>query len=193
MDSDVDKIFKVRDMHMNQIIREVIEKVYVRHDFEFFISSCAKKNRFIDELLKKLKVKCEKVEIHSSALEPAFEIRLTVNTTSPKEIKIVYTSILTISKIVDCFYLQHEFELENPDMDRMDYYLDSFRDEPYNKQQFRIEEIIIDFLKNEGYFRLSYSETEEICPQIRKFRDKQDSQMTVGNAIFMDFWGLCNE
>jgi len=178
---------------MNQIIKEVIEKVYVKHDFEFFIFSCAKKIEFIDELLEKLRDKCEKVEIYSSVSDPAFEIRITVNTTSPKGIKIVYTSILTISKIVNYFYLQHEFELENPDVDRMDYYLDSFRDEPYNKQQFRIEEIIIDFLKNKGYFRLSYSETEEICPQIRKFRDEENSQMTVGNAIFMDFWELCNE
>ena len=85
---------------MNQIIKEVIEKVYVQHDFEFFISSCAKKIKFIDELLEKLRVKCEKVEkIYSSALDPAFEIRLTVNTTNPKGIKIVYTSILIISKI----------------------------------------------------------------------------------------------
>lgn len=40
---------------MNQIIKEVIEKVYVKHDFEFFIFSCAKKIKFIDELLEKLR------------------------------------------------------------------------------------------------------------------------------------------
>ncbi len=178
---------------MNQIIKNIVEKVYIQHNFEFFVSSCNKKVEFIDELLKEMRIVCEEVEAYPSISEPAFEIRLTVNTTKPKGIKIVYTSILTISKLANCFYLQHEFEIENPDPDRMDYHLDAFRDEPYNKQQYRIEQTIIDFLKKEGYFRLSYSETEEICPNIRKFREEPDSQMTVGNAIFMDFWELCDE
>lgn len=178
---------------MNQLIKETVEKVYVQHDFEFFVSSCNKKVEFIDEFLKEMRIRCEEVEVYSSISEPAFEIRLTINTSKPKGIKIVYTSIIIVSKLVNCFYLQHEFEMENPDSDRMDYYLDSFRDEPYNKQQSRIEQTIIDFLKKEGYFRLSYSETEEICPNIRKFKEEPDSQMTVGNALFMDFWELCSE
>ncbi len=178
---------------MNQTIKEIVEKVYVQQDFEFFVSSCAKKNDFINELLEVLKNKCEEIDVYTSTSEPAIEIRITVNTSNPKGIKIVYTTILIISKIVNSFYIQHEFDLENPDPDRMDYNLDSFRDEPYNKQQFKIEETIIDFLKNKDYFRLRYAEIEEVCPQIRKFRDEQESQMTVGNAIFMDFWELCNE
>lgn len=178
---------------MNQIIKKIVEKVYIQRNFDFFISSCNKKFEFIDELVKKMRGVCEEVEVYPSISEPAFNIRLTINTANPKGIKIVYTSILIISKIADCFYLQHEFEIDNPDPDRMDYYLDSFRDEPYTKKQYRIEQMIIDFLKEEGYFRLSYSETEEICPNIRKFREEPDSQMTVGNAVFMDFWELCDE
>ena len=39
---------------MNQLIKETVEKVYVQHNFEFFISSCNKKVEFIDELLKEM-------------------------------------------------------------------------------------------------------------------------------------------
>lgn len=126
-------------------------------------------------------------------VEAAIELRITVNEADPKGISIVYTSVLTISKVAEFYYLQHEFSLENPDPDKMDTFLDSFRDEPYNKKQFLLEETITEFLKKQGYSRLSYSEIEEICLGIPKFRNGGESQMTVGNAIFMDFWDLCGE
>ena len=72
----------------------------------------------------------------------------------------------------------------------MDTFLDSFRDEPYNKKQFLLEEKIKEVLEKYGYSRLSYAEEDEVCKEIPKFKDDIESQMTVGNAIFMDFWEL---
>ncbi len=175
---------------MNLIIKKIIDRIYVQHDFDYFVSLCSEKIVFLDELLNLLKEECNSIHIYSLDSDPSIEIKMSVNTSNSK---VKYTSILTISKIVKCFYLQHEFEIENPDPDRMDYYLDSFSDTPYSKQQFRMEEKVINYLEKMDYFRLDFLEIVEPCPQIRKFKDAPDSQMSVGNAIFSDFWELCEE
>lgn len=178
---------------MNQSVKKIIEKIYINHDFEFFVSSCRAKLVFFDDLIEKIKPLCKDIEDYSDALDPAVELRIIVNESNSKGISIEYTTILKLSKIAKFYYLQHEFSLENPDDDKMDSYLDSFRDEPYNKKQFLLEKKINDFMEDIGYTRLSYYETEEVCPDIQKFRNDSESQMTVGNAIFMDFWELCSE
>lgn len=60
--------------------------------------------------------------------------------------EIEYVSLLQINKIVKYFYLQDEFSIDSPDPDGMDSYLAGFRNEPYSKKQFDIDEMICNYL-----------------------------------------------
>lgn len=75
----------------------------------------------------------------------------------------------------------------------MDLYLDGFRNEPYSKKQFDVDETICNFLTEKGYSRLYINDMDEVYPGIKKFKDREETnRMTVGNALFMDMWELCN-
>lgn len=74
----------------------------------------------------------------------------------------------------------------------MDAYLDSFKEEAYSKKQFNTSEIICNYLNQKGYVRLSYNDMEEVCLGINKFKDNDNGQMTVKNALFMDLWNICS-
>lgn len=174
-------------------IKNVIDEIYIHNNKEIYISSCKKDIDFIDELINMIEKESMEVNVDTDFNEPAVEIRITVNKVSINGIMIEYGTILNVNKIVNYYYLQHEFSLENPDPDGMDSYLDSFREEAYNKKQFKLDEMIINYLGAKGYNRLSYADMEEVCPEIKKYQDEEDSSlMTVNNALFMDFWDICN-
>ena len=175
---------------MKSELKKIIYDIYVDHNYDYYKMKCMEANNFENELLIEIETLCEKIEKNSFDSDPAFEFIISVNSFCKNEFNIMYSTILTISKIAKYYYLQHEFSFENPDTDKMDTYLDSFRDEPYNKKQFLLEEKIKEILEKYGYIRLSYAESEEVCNGIQKFKDDSESQMTVGNAIFMDFWEL---
>lgn len=173
-------------------VKKVIQEIYIYDNKELFISSCKKEISFLDEFLETVKAKVLNSDIYTNSNEPMLEIRFCVNNYMFHGEEIEYTSILLINKIIDYFYLQHEFSLDNPDPDRMGS-LDGFGDQAYNKKQFDLEEKIVSYLKSKGYNRLSYADMEEVFPGIRKFEGRDEiNQMTVNNALFMDMWDLCN-
>lgn len=144
--------------------------------------------------MEKIKTKSENVEKFFDSNEPSLEIRIIVNKCTFSEGEVEYFSLLQINKIVKYFYLQDEFFIANPDPDGMDLYFDGFRNEPYSKKQFDVDETICNYLKEKGYSRLFINDMDEIYPGIKKFKDREETnQMTVNNALFMDMWNLCND
>lgn len=179
---------------MQNEIKRAIEDIYINGNTELFISKCRETVDFLDELLEKIKIRSENVEKFVSPNEPSSEIRIIVNKSTFSEGEVEYVSLLQINKIVKYFYLQDEFSIANPDPDRMDLYLDGFRNEPYSKKQFDVDEMIYNYLTEKGYSRLYIDDMDEIYPGIKKFKDKEETnQMTVNNALFMDMWNLCND
>ena len=176
---------------MQNDIKDIIEDIYLKCNKKLFIDGCKKEFDFLNELIDLIKKESLNINVYSDKNEPSVEIRITVNKVDVKSISIEYITILKINKIVNYFYLQNEFELENPDPDGIDTHLDSFREEAYSKNQFILCESLVKFLSEKGYNRLSYNDMEEVCPQIRKFNDSDDDYMTVNNALFMDMWELC--
>lgn len=174
-------------------IRKTIDKIYRNNNTDIFISGCKKNIIFINELVDIIRNKCLTVNVYTNENEPAVEIRFIVNKALTKDIEIEYITVLTINKIVNYYYIQHEFTLENPDPDGMDSYLDSFREEAYSKKQYNISEIICNYLSKKGYERLSYNDMEEVCIGIKKYKDNDNGQMTVNNALFMDLWNICSD
>ncbi|MEF2680529.1 MAG: hypothetical protein U0N91_05490 [Oscillospiraceae bacterium] len=178
---------------MQDDIKKVIEDIYINGDIELFTSKCRKKVDFLDELMEKLKNKSENIERFVDSNEPSSEIRITVNRCSFSEGEVEYVSLLQINKVIKYFYLQDEFSIDSPDPDGMDSYLTGFRNEPYSKKQFDIDEMICNYLTEKGYSRLYINDMDEVYPGIKKFKDREEiNQMTVGNALFMDMWELCN-
>ena len=50
--------------------------------------------------------------------------------------------------------MQHEFSVDNKDIDGLFPELDGFGDEAYTKQQFALEEVVCNYLKEKKYERL---------------------------------------
>ena len=179
---------------MQNDIKKAIEDIYINGDTELFISKFRYTVDFLDELLEKIKNKSENVEKLFDSNEPSLEIKIIVNKCTFSEGEVEYVSLLQINKIVKYFYLQDEFSIANPDPDGMDLYFDGFRNEPYSKKQFDVDETICNYLKEKGYSRLYINDMDEIYPGIKKFKDREETnQMTVNNALFMDMWNLCND
>lgn len=175
-------------------IKSVIEKTYVLKDYEFFISRCKRKIDFMDELLENLYKNCKGVEISVSSNDPCIEIYLEVNDFTNNDFKVKYTSTLTINKIIDMFNLQHEFVVDNLYPNRMDAVLDGFSDEAYCMLQYKLDDIVFQYLQLKNYKRLYYADMEEVIPEIQMPEDFIfGSQMTVENAIFRDTWNICPE
>lgn len=174
-------------------IKKCIEEIYVNNNRELFISKCKRKIGFLNEFLEVVRSKVLSANVYTNCNEPVVEIHFYVNNYLSNVEEIKYNSILIVNKIVDYFYLEHEFSLNNPDPDGMDSYFDGFRDEAYSKKQFDLDRIIVSYLKDKGYNRLGYADMEEVFQCIKKNGDKDETnQMTVNNALFMDIWDLCN-
>ena len=177
---------------MRSEIKSIINQVYCKNDNDLFIRGCNNRLGFIDDLITKIKMSADNVELYDSENEPTEEIHIAVNVADAKGITIRYDSILYINKIVKYYYLQHEFSMDNPDSNAIDPCLDGFRDEAYSKKQFIMDEMIVDYLSGKGYTRLSYNEMEEVFHEPISISDTEtDKYITVNNALFMDYFGLC--
>lgn len=177
---------------MTEEIKRIVEKTYIEKDYGHFISRCHGKIGFIDELLAAARTKFGKADVWELPDDPCAEIHFDVSGFAKNDFKIRYTSVLSISKIVDMYYLQHEFEVDNPDPDCMEPFPCGFGDTPYCKLQYSLEEAVCGFLSEKGFKRLSYAEREEVIPEVEMPHNEIfGTQMTVEYAVFKDMWGLC--
>lgn len=177
---------------MLEEIKRVVETTYILKNYEHFISRCHGKIEFIGELLNAVQGKFDKADVWELPDDPCVEIHFDVSEFNKNDFNVVYKSVLSISKVVDVFYLQHEFEANNPDPDGMTPVLDGFGGEPYCKTQYALEELICGFLAARGFKPLTYSDMEEVIPGVEMPENALfGSQMTVEYAVFKDMWGLC--
>ena len=176
---------------MRDEVRKIIEKVCNDGNKEWFVRCCNSKISFLDELIEKISQLVDSVEIYPSLNEPKEEIHISVNTKTIEIITIQYESVLVISKIGNFFYFWHEYCMNNPDEDRIDPDFRDFRDEGYNKKQYILDDIIVRYLNEKGYTRLSESEIMEEYPNpvfLKEFG--KEKYLTVSNLLFRDFLGL---
>lgn len=177
---------------MHKEIEDIIKRVYILKDYNFFISSCQRKVEFLDEILEILHNNCSNIELSNEPDSPCVEIYLAVNDFAENDFKVNYTSQLYINKIIDVFYFQHEFAVDNLDPNRIAPVLDGFSDESYCKLQYNLDETVLAYLQQKGYKRLYYSDMEEVVADVKMPKNTIfGSQMTVENAIFKDLWGIC--
>ena len=173
---------------MRDDIKLLIKEIYIDHRTELFNQGCSREIDFIDELIHKIGEMTDKVERYPRENEPAEEIHISVNTKTIGGIQIEYTSWLYICKIAKFYYLQHEISMDNPDDERIAPDLCDFGDEGYNKKQFRMDEMIVQYLTEKGYERLWYREMEESFHEpVYSNVFKCEEYLTVRTALFMDY------
>ena len=173
---------------MRDEIKQLIKSIYVDHRTDLFNQGCSREIDFIDELIHKIGEMTDKVDRWPRENEPAEEIYISVNTKTIGDIQIKYDSILYICKIAKYYYLQHEVSMDNPDDERIAPDVGVFGNEGFNKKQFSMDEMIVQYLTEKGYERLWYREMEESFHEpVYSNAFKCDEYLTVKTALFMDY------
>ena len=175
--------------YMSDDVAQLIREIYVEKKTDLFVQGCQRKLSFVDDMIRRIGEITDKVDWWTRENEPAEEIHISVNTKTVGNMQIKYESILFICKIAKYYYLQHEFSIDNPDDERVAPKLDGFSDEAYNKRQFRLNDIIVQFMAKQGYERLSYSDVEEeFFPEPIPLKEcDREKYLTVFQALFMDY------
>jgi hypothetical protein len=111
------------------------------------------------------------------------------------EFRVHYSSLLMVSKLAPLYYLQHEFQVDNKDDDMLSPTLDGFDIQPYTIRQAEVESIIQEVFSKQGYEKLSYSQMNEVLPELHFGEDVKifGSQVTVEYAVFHDILEICPE
>ena len=173
-------------------IKKTIEQIYINKDYHYFVLQSQKKLSFIEQLLENTQSICSNVILSDDSNAPSAELYFDIGKFENGEFNVKYSSVLSISKICDVFYLQHEFAVENIDPNRMTPVLDGFGDEAYSKQQYELDNRIVSFLTEKQYKRLSYSDMLEVVSTVEMPQNSIfGTQMTVENALFKDLWNIC--
>lgn len=179
---------------MTEEIKRVVETTYISKNFEYFISRCREKIGFIEELSAAVQDKSDKADVWDLPDDPCVEVHFDVCGYSQNGFKVRYKSVLMISKIVDVYCLQHEFEADNPDPESMGGVLDGFGGEAYCRRQFDLDSAVCDFMTAKGFKRLTCADMDEVIPGVIMPENALfGTQMTVEYAVFKDLWGLCSD
>lgn len=177
---------------LNELIRKVINQIYLREDYEFFRKKCLETITLpagFDDLLRK---SSKVIRINLGNSNPSEEWHIHFGKVIKGEFSVSYRTGIKVSKIVPAFYIQHEFEVSNKDEERMGPILDGFSNEAYCKRQYELHEKINQCLVNSGYLELSYAEMSEVICDVKIPEDRRifGSQLTVETAIFRDIYEL---
>ena len=139
---------------MHKEIETVITEIYGNRNKNFFVSCCYRELGFIMDLVEDVKEKCQNVIISNSDGGPSVDIIFQLKDFVENNFEVKYSSSLKISKLCKFYNMQHEFSVDNKDIDGLFPELDGFGDEAYTKQQFALEEVVCNYLKEKKYERL---------------------------------------
>jgi hypothetical protein len=177
---------------MINIVDETITRIYRNKNYDFFISKCKEKLLFPEEINKYIKTKGHKlIDIYDNQ-NPSRRWYCYFNDFIKGEFEVTYKTMIEISKISPLVYIQHEFEVENKDPDRINPVLDGFDSQPYIKEQAIFHDKIASTLKIYGYKELSYSDMNEVVGDILMPKDVNvfGPQVTVEHLLFNDVLDL---
>ena len=179
---------------MHKEIETVITEIYGNRNKDFYVSCCYREMGFITGFLEDIKEMCQNVIISNLDGEPSVEIIFHLKDFVESNFEVKYSSILKISKLCRFYNMQHEFSVDNKDIDGLFPELDGLGDEAYTKQQFALEEVVCNYLQEKKYERLFYSDMSEVVPDIPMPPDSFfGKQMTVETALFRDVWNIAGD
>jgi predicted solute-binding protein len=176
---------------MKQNIREIIDRMYFKGDIEFFVASCLKCLKISNDIKKILSgfdVRLREVEnVSNKRIYLAYEPYIRDN------FNLLYSTTILISKIMPLYSIQHGFEIDNIDEDRVSGILNGTNGQPYSKTQYKLHGKLKSLLDAAGFSELSYDEINEAVYSV----DSPEGviiyghQLTFEQAFFNDLFDLC--
>jgi hypothetical protein len=177
---------------MKEGIYQIVKRIYSENDFQYF-QELLKNNEYnIEEGIKILDKYPVNIVVENRLDSPSFEWRIEHDTENENN-KLKYYSVIRFSKIGKYYNLMHEFELNNPDREKIEPKLRGNSEEPYSMTQFKIENDISAYLERQGFERLYYGDMTEVFGGIpAPTGNLYGTQMTVENCLFRDLYELIN-
>lgn len=152
---------------MEILLNDLLKKTYVDKDYKYLKDKCTAILEFNEEFYKKVEEYVSDVIKENIEGFPAQRCYFKFDKYKDGQFKVSYRTVLQISKIVPIFYIQHEFEVENNDSNKMCPVLDGFGAEPYIKNQANSYEIIKEYWEKKGYMEIDYSQLNEIVINVK--------------------------
>lgn len=173
---------------LNKEITGIIEEIYVKKNFDLYLSKCNKKfvlDKKIIDLFKKNKIEYE----HSKdSVSPSVMIFLEFGEFKKDSFKVKYKGELVFSKLAKAYSLSFYYEINNPDPDAYspDYY--DGGDDPLTIKQANFLDEFLKILKDLGYIRILKKEKSMIIPGV-KYQSPNDfynGQVDLWTALTYD-------
>lgn len=178
---------------MNQKIYDIITRIYKNKDYDYFIEKCRITPEFYGDIPRIAKQFCKHAEFYNHGNNPLVEFYFYYKEFTEGNFSVNYKTVLQISKVADLFYIQHEFEINNIDPERIEPVLDNYDSRAYTRLQYELEELISDYLIKQGLQKIFLNEIQEVITDLEMpfGINLFGSQMTVENALFRDIYGIC--
>jgi hypothetical protein len=177
---------------MLNVVEDTINRIYRKKDYKFFVTKCNEELELPKELDNYIKEQGYKLIGIFDNQGPSRRWYCYFNDFVKGEFKVSYKTMFEISKIAPLFYMQHEFEVENKDNNKINVVLDGFDSQPYTREQAELNDEIISVLSNYGYKELSFSQMNEAVVDIKMPEDVSvfGPQVTVEHLLFNDVLDL---
>lgn len=177
---------------MLNVVEGSINRIYRKKDYKFFVTKCNEELELPKELDNYIKEQGYKLIGIFDNQSPSRRWYCYFSDFVKGEFKVSYKTMFEISKIAPLFHIQHEFEVENKDNDKINPVLDGFDSQPYTKEQAELNDEIISVLSKYGYKELSFSEMNEVVVDIKMPEDVSafGPQVTVEHLLFNDVLDL---
>jgi hypothetical protein len=178
---------------LQEKIKSMIDKIILNKDISSYLERCNQKISLPKEVIEYIRIKNHKIiPFNKGELWTSGEWVFDLGLKTKGAFRVKYSSRLQISKLVDVFYLHHEFEVENVDDERMAPSLDGFIEMPYTLQQAELEDVIVSSLERMGYSRISLKEMYEVVCDLKFEEDNFfGPQVTVEYVLFNDYLNVC--
>lgn len=182
-------------MPMKQIIKDALLKYYTERNEEEYLKKCKSELTLppkIKEFIQNNQFRVIEMNFGGDSW-PSSKWLFDLGLCEVNGFKVHYTSSLMISKLVQVYYLQHEFSVDNLDPLRTIPKLDGFDVQPFTKSQQELEDIIDFQLIQHQLSKLSFNELNEVIIELAFPKDVSifGSQVTVEYALFHDLLDLC--
>lgn len=179
---------------MNKWVHFCIQRIYLKKDYTFFAEKCKTIPEYYIDLTELAKSVCKEIKVCNVENDPCIELWLCFEKFESGEFQVEYRTLLRISKVADLFVFQHEFCVENKDINRTTSILDGFGEEAYTNLQTKAEDVLTEFLRKNNLQKLKLSEMDEVVERVDTLPESIfGSQMTVENALFRDLCRICED
>ena len=179
---------------MNDLVNETIDKYYRNNNESDYLPKC-REQFVIPEAIKKFSENNNMIitDVNFGEIWPSSKLIFEYEDYTKGEFEVTYSTILMLSKLAPLFYLQHEFQVENRDVNRTVPTLEGFDTQPYNTKQQEFEDCVKEYFSKKEFIELSYSEMNEVVCGLDFKKDVTffGSQVTVENALFFDLLEIC--